>query len=81
MGTRGITVTISVDDDHPATAAELFALADHLTEAAAELLPGSATRLVVRTTPAAPGAEPPAELPPRPAPRLPRRHRRRLDVA
>ena len=81
MGARGITVTISVDDDHPATPAELFALADLLTEAAGELLPGSTTRLVVRTTPGAPAAGAPAEPAPRPARRLPRGRRRGLDVA
>ncbi|PPK94169.1 hypothetical protein CLV92_10868 [Kineococcus xinjiangensis] len=47
-GTRGITVTISVPDDVPATASDLLAVADLVTEAAAELLPGSSTSMVVR---------------------------------
>ena len=46
-GVRGITVTISVPDDAPATATDLLAVADLVSEAAAELLPGSSTAMVV----------------------------------
>ncbi|WP_158257223.1 hypothetical protein [Kineococcus xinjiangensis] len=41
-------MTISVPDDVPATASDLLAVADLVTEAAAELLPGSSTSMVVR---------------------------------
>ncbi|GAA4962987.1 hypothetical protein [Kineococcus glutinatus] len=60
---RGITLTISVDDDDPTTTTDLIALADVVTEAALQLLPGSTTRLVVLASPGAPVLEP---EPPRP---------------
>ena len=51
---RSVTVTVRVDDDSSSTTSDLMAFADVVTGAAAELLPGATTRLVVSTADAAP---------------------------
>ena len=72
--TRSITLTVSVDDDDPATTSDLMALADVVSEAASTLIPGSTTRLVVRTSAGAP--VPDLQQAPR-GPRAPRNPRAR----